>query len=62
MLVPVPVVRPITSGEEREHTVHRDVGEQHAPAPWQMLEVRREDPAVDDVAKIHDESGRDHDP
>ena len=27
-----------------------------------MLEVRREDPAVDDIAEIHDESRRDHHP
>src|SRR5439155_882254 len=48
--------------EEREHTVHGDIGEQRAPAPWQMLEVGREDCAVDDVAKVHDESRRDHHP
>src|SRR6267143_1397401 len=62
VLVPVPVVGPVTAREEREHPVHGDVGEQNAPRPRQMLEVRREDRAVDDVAKIHDESRRDHHP
>src|SRR5207245_4613903 len=62
VLVRVPVVRSIASCEERKHTVHRDIGEQHAPTPWQMLEVRREDTAVDDVAKIHDQSRSDHYP